>query len=286
MSSLSLATSDCELLSLLAARTWSDIRDGSLANIVVGEEAITDYLLLDLHRYSPRLSYLQKWNRHQEATRTGADWDWWFVRPDLSAGVGLRIQAKRLDFFTQRFQRMEHHNRTWRQIDLLQSSAATAGMHALYCLYLATDASPSSADSACGSYPVGAVRPGWPHDPLRLYGCSLAPPAVVRRQLDARDTSLQPLWQFLMPLSCLACCAAWGDNFLERVDAGAARLAGLGASVADEAQNVPTSGGSLITDAIPDEVAMMVRSEGTESSSYPPDVGATLVTVVESGEPA
>lgn len=62
---------ECELLRALAARTWSDIRDGARVDLVVSEESITDYLLLDLRRHSRRLSYLQKWGRWMRADVVG-----------------------------------------------------------------------------------------------------------------------------------------------------------------------------------------------------------------------
>lgn len=268
----------CDLLRSLSARTWSDVRDGAYADVVVGEESITDYLLLDLHRHARGLAYLQKWSRHQEGRRTGADWDWWFVRPDLSAGVGLRIQAKRLDFFTQRFEHFDHRNRTGRQIDMLEGSARAAGMHALYCLYLATEASPDDR-TACLSYAPDDPRRDWPGAPMSLYGCSLIATGAVRPQLDAGDHRLAPLWPDLLPLSCLTCCEGWGPDLLSRVDAAAGALAArVPNGTGDDGADVPRS---LITAELPPEVVAMVRSEGTERVLGPPDVGATLVTIVD-----
>jgi hypothetical protein len=276
--------SDCQLLRDLAARTWSDIRDGEMTGVAIGEESITDYLLLDLHRHSAHPSYLRKWSRWVEGRSTGADWDWWFVRPDLSAGVGLRIQAKRIDLASQTFNELGHKNQHGFQIDMLESSAATAGMHPLYCLYLASDRPPTTGRSACGSYLLGDSPDGWTGDPLHVYGCSVLGTRAAKSAIEAKDARLEPLWPFLLPWSCLVCCQGLGTDLIERVDAGARHVYGSpprgpGIELPALAFGDEPVSRSLITDNLPPEVLTLVRSEGTERVANPPDVGATLVTV-------
>ena len=59
----------------------------------VKEESITDWLLFDISE-NIKSVYYQAFTRHEEARKTGADWEWWFVFRDFA--MKLRIQAKKL----------------------------------------------------------------------------------------------------------------------------------------------------------------------------------------------
>ncbi len=173
--------------------------------IRVGEESITDRLLLDLSRSFPHPTHIVKWNRFEESRKTGADWDWWFVEPRSGRGVGLRIQAKRVDYYNERLTGLDAQNQNGPQRTMLQSSAAEAGVHPLYCFYLASEVARSGV-TACGSFASDQAPRGWPGPANALYGCSIVGPKVVESAIQMGDQSLNFFWPLLLPWSCLVCC--------------------------------------------------------------------------------
>lgn len=66
----------------------------------IGEDTITDILLLELSKKLPHEILTIKFSKGFEA-REGVDWEWWI----LSAGgiVGIRIQAKKLHYINGRY---------------------------------------------------------------------------------------------------------------------------------------------------------------------------------------
>jgi hypothetical protein len=251
----------CGLLRDLAARTWTQIEAGERIGVRVGEESITDLLLLDLATRFPYPTKVVKWNRHQEARRTGADWDWWFVDSKLRTGVGLRIQAKRIDYFNQRFSGFDAANPYGPQREMLRLSGEREGLHPVYCLYLASP-SPPVVPSLCPTPSTGNA----PHG-AAVFGCSLLGLGTIDRSLKVGDQSLLALWGDLLPWSCLACCEVMGSELITRVDGQAQRLA----ATADEKP------ASRITDNLPAEVLAVV--DGEIRPGLVPDLGATVVTV-------
>jgi hypothetical protein len=269
------ASLECDLLRRLAARTWGEIRNGEEVGIRVGEESITDRLLLDLSLAFP-LTKVIKWNRLQEGRTTGADWDWWFFDPAAGAGVGLRIQAKRVDYFNEEFNGLAASNQWGDQRTMLQSSAAAAGLHPLYCFYLASRV-PRAGRTLCGSHESGESPPGWPGPPEEIYGCSLVGPATVETAISTRDSSLNFFWRFLLPWACLFCCEGLRGSPMERVDFHARRLRARSAERGDSAPE------SLVTENLPPEVWAVLEREQTFAELAPPDVGATVITLLRSG---
>jgi len=52
----------------------------------VKEESLTDWLLFDVSQKISRITY-KSFPRHEEARRTGADWEWWFLFSSFSFTV-------------------------------------------------------------------------------------------------------------------------------------------------------------------------------------------------------
>jgi len=269
----------CEFMRSLAARTWGDIQDGERTGIRIGEESITDRLLLDIARAMPLPSAVTKWNRFEEARSTGADFDWWFVDPDGRIAVALRIQAKRIDYFNQEMPGLRAENRWGVQREMLRGSAFRDRRHPLYLFYLASP-SERSGVTECGSYASDHAPPGWAGRPNEIYGCSLLGLPAVEEALARKDFTLDFFWPLLLPWSCLFCCERLGGSLIQRVDRFA-RFLHRGPEDPDEGKTF----GSLITDDIPDEVWAVVNPEYQDGLASPPDVGATLVTLVPSGRP-
>jgi hypothetical protein len=267
----------CGLLQRLAARTWGEIRDGDERGIRVGEESITDRLLLDISRSLPLPTKVIKWNRYQEGNFTGADWDWWFVDLGRRQGVGLRIQAKRIEYFSERFDALGHENRLGPQIDLLKKSAAEAGLHPLYCLYLASGKQ-REGETRCGSYPSHQGPSNWTGSPAELYGCSLAGVVTVEIAILEREENLDFFWPFLLPWSCMLCCERMKGSMLERIDSQVGRMQSF---PYDRLPDLPES---RITAALPAEVWSVLEGGAVLDDVEPPQVGATMVTLVAEDE--
>jgi hypothetical protein len=248
--------------------------------IRVGEESITDRLLLDLARAFPHPTRIVKWNRIEEGRKTGADWDWWFVEPWSGRGVGLRVQAKRVDYFNGRMTGLDAQNRNGWQRAMLQLSAAEAGMHPLYCFYVASTV-PRSGATACGSFVSDEAPSAWAGS-NELYGCSIVGPEVVETAVQMGDQSLGFFWPLLLPWSCLACCEKIGGSLVDLADRQATRVGSMRADIEAAAIRSPEPR-SLITESLPPEVIAVAGGEGFDDVGMePPDVGATVVTLVRS----
>jgi hypothetical protein len=270
----------CELMRRLAARTWTDIQDGERTGIRIGEESITDRLLLDIARSMPLPSVVTKWNRFEEARLTGADFDWWFLEPDSGIGVALRIQAKRIDYFNQEFPGLKAGNRLGPQREMLKDSSLRAERHPLYLFYLASSSERTGA-TACGSHASNETPAGWAGGANELYGCSLTGIGAVEEAVKRGDLSLDFFWPLLLPWSCLICCQHLPGGLIRRVDWLAISLQ-AGAGDFREGQRGLRS---LVTDNIPDEVWAVVNPDYQDGLVPPPDIGATLVTLVPPQRP-
>ncbi len=171
----------------------SNVRRWISRQAAVGEESLTDWLLYEL---SDRLSWVHylKFNRHQEARSTGADWDWWFVGDGGS--LALRVQAKRLRFGEDCYKGLAHTNRHGLQIEKLIESSTSKNLMPMYALY----SSPSSDPSLlCGGRPAAAGQDGvFIAGAIELYNGFIT---KGRGKVEASE-----VLERSNPLSCLFCC--------------------------------------------------------------------------------
>jgi hypothetical protein len=171
----------------------------------VGEESITDWLLYNLSVHLPQLKY-KKFTRHEEARKTGADWEWWFV--DSNNALSLRIQAKKISKDKDNYNGLAHTNRYGLQIEKLIEDARRRNSLPFYSLYFAPNGSP-------------IVRCGGDPDAGRGHGTFLAGALELyskyikggRSKVDAIE-----LLKNSNPLSCLVCCRNYGPNMPDGVD--------------------------------------------------------------------
>lgn len=98
----------------------------------VKEESLTDWLLFDVSSKTPRIRYAT-FTRHQEARKTGADWEWWFLYP--SASFRWRIQAKKSDPVGDNYPALVYTNRYGLQIDKLIADAKTVNAVPAYVFF-------------------------------------------------------------------------------------------------------------------------------------------------------
>jgi hypothetical protein len=165
----------------------------------VGEESITDWLLYNLSLKVPTLKY-KKFTRHEEAKKTGADWEWWFV--DNYRALSLRVQAKRIMKDKDNYDGLAHTNRHGLQIEKLLDDARRKNSLPFYSLYHSPDGIPRvlcggmrDAGQGQGVFLAGAVN---------LYNAYIV---GGRSRVEAED-----LLSRSNPLHCLVCCQKVGPG--------------------------------------------------------------------------
>lgn len=177
-----------------SARTWDFLAEGARYKIVPGEETLTDINLIELKRKLPTLIYTEKFSRYREGRETAADWEWWVG--DRDNWLGLRLQAKRLDPYTQRYELFAANRKKALEQGEALTEAAVSGaerLYPVYCFYNTNCAAPTTAPCDPGQKDATA------------YGCTVAPAPVVN-QLVARGCShFSEFEPYSIPWSCLFC---------------------------------------------------------------------------------
>ena len=83
--------------------TWHFMKRGYNLGLLPGEETITDNLLIYLaHRHQKQLR-IYRLNKSEES-KYSADWEWWFHTPRTGTWLGMRVQAKKLNPGTLRYE--------------------------------------------------------------------------------------------------------------------------------------------------------------------------------------
>jgi hypothetical protein len=125
---LRLPGSDCKRLraSSVVVRNW--IMDQP----EVREESITDWLLYDLRRRIPHIRSVV-FNHSEEARKTGADWEWWFLFQDLN--VKMRVQAKKLRAGRNNYSSLAYTNAHGLQIEKLLEDSRANNSLPFYAFY-------------------------------------------------------------------------------------------------------------------------------------------------------
>lgn len=96
----------------------------------VKEESITDWLLYEISRKIPYVKYIS-FTRSDEARKTGADWEWWFVFD--KGNYRLRVQAKK--GADDNYPSIAYTNKYGLQIDKLLSDAEKNNAIPFYAFY-------------------------------------------------------------------------------------------------------------------------------------------------------
>lgn len=98
----------------------------------VKEESITDWLLFDISKKIPGI-YYKAFTRNEEARKTGADWEWWFVFREFA--MKLRIQAKKLKHSSDNYPSLAYTNKHGLQIEKLLNDSVVENFLPLYAFY-------------------------------------------------------------------------------------------------------------------------------------------------------
>ena len=60
--------------------TWNKLREARALDFQVGEESITDFVVLNIKKWGVGKISIDTFTRHAESLN-GADWEWWFTGP-------------------------------------------------------------------------------------------------------------------------------------------------------------------------------------------------------------
>jgi len=192
----------CDDFIIQAKQVWNWLKTSMKTGIIISEESITDFVLLELQYRHPYEIITQKYTKRQES-QTGCDWEWWFT-----SGVnwlGLRIQAKKLDSNNLEYPELDKVNKYGRQVDLLISNALQSQPKRvpLYVFYNYWDNSKYTLASwNCGTYPRD----------VEMLGCGLVDALRIKNVLNTGSKLLKDIAPSMYPWSCLVCCLGYSRN--------------------------------------------------------------------------
>lgn len=210
----------CAITELLSAEVGAWIRNQPS----VGEESLTDWLLYRLSTSVTWIRYVP-FNRYEEGTATGADWEWWLVGD--SGSLGIRVQAKNLAGVDDVYPLLAYANRRGLQIEMLLEAAAHNNLLPLFAFY---HADPPVGTTLC---PGSSSHPR--ADGVFLAdaeGCYVEYVKPGRRRVDPIE-----VLGHSCRLACLFCCGATSDASTLRLDdmlgyiRGSLRVADPGAAL-------------------------------------------------------
>ena len=194
----------CGVVQKKSSWIWNTLRTARLHESKVGEESITDFLVLELKKAAKDAYYINSFTRPQEKI-SGADWELWFTGQS-GAWIGLRVQAKVISLAGTRFPQLHYKQKDGtHQIDRLISDAQKHNAVPLYCLYC--------------SWPTGSVgKLQWPcgsvKKNVRLFGASILSVAAVKSLKASNDDSLKSVAKCMSPFHCIFCCQGYGGSDL------------------------------------------------------------------------
>jgi len=154
----------------------------------VKEESLTDWLLFNVSEKIPAITY-RSFSRHDEAHKTGADWEWWFLFPSFC--FVMRIQAKKLHPSDDNYLGIAHTNRYGLQIEKLLRDASKCNFMPFYAFYTAENA---NVMCRMKRNDEGVLLAG----ANKIYDEIITPP---RKLITPND-----VLKFTVALSCLLCC--------------------------------------------------------------------------------
>ena len=231
------------------------------AQVEVKEESITDSYLYRLAQAISTVRYLS-FSRWDEARRTGADWEWWFIMPKRA--LRLRVQAKKLRARARIRADLGRRNKHGGQLAMLLACARRENAIPVYALY----SSDTVTQTACGLASVGI-------------GAFIVNARTVHALLKAPGRIDESrLINISRAAACLPCCVLQSGKATGSID-----VAGW-----LDSQNAPRGDSSSVADegwhdVIPDYVSRLIgmspvrgHSQGQWESEAPDDVGA-IVTV-------
>lgn len=194
---------------------WNKLREARTYGYQVGEESITDFLVLNIKKWGQGKIVVDTFTRHKESVN-GSDWEWWFTGPGRK-WLGMRVQAKVLNLESEKYEHLHHSNKNGKQVDLLVNDARKYDLIPLYCMYTNWKLSDYKASWKCQTY-----KPS-----VRHFGTAILSPDVVRSLQKSNDTHLKSIIRHLRPMHCIFCCSGFATGELPERALGWLRGAGL-----------------------------------------------------------
>ncbi|MFN6570864.1 DUF6615 family protein [Dendronalium sp. ChiSLP03b] len=195
----------CDTFRNLALRSWDLLSKGRSVGIQLGEESLTDLNLLELKIRHQSEIYSQTFTKSEES-QNGSDWEWWFTGTS-GKWIGFRVQAKIIEFKSDKFKHLHYKSKSDYQSNILIRSALDnkygVKLIPLYCLYT--------------NY---ASVTDWKYHKnyhfQESYGCSLisAFAVVYHRIMDIKKTRIKYLLPYINPWHELVCSHGYEDKDL------------------------------------------------------------------------
>ena len=185
----------CQSLNALAYETWVHMDYGFNRGYGRPDERyFTDHHMIELARLHEAEVKTVKIDQNREA-QTGADFEWWLG--DGASYLSMRVQAKKLDLHTGRYEGLARADRATgkRQVDVLITTSRAERFLPLYLLY------------------NGPVRSSWPADRCEsgqisqeLRGCTVSLASNIRDCIDQSRIDVGAIAPQSWPWQCLCCC--------------------------------------------------------------------------------
>lgn len=176
-----------------ACWVWDNLRSARNNHYQIGEESITDFLILQLHSLKKIGLTVKSFNKYEES-KIGADWEIWLIGSD-GKWIGLTLQAKVLKLTSDEFRYIDHKNSNGRQIDLLMKRANKIGSIPLYAFYTQWK------NGLSGYEHNNCLSPS----AFRHFGLSVVPANIIKNHFFKPVVKLKDIISHLIPIQCLFC---------------------------------------------------------------------------------
>lgn len=202
----------CQSFINAAKFSWDTLGRGARCHLSIGEETITDMILLRLAHGHPREIAIHKYARQEEA-KSGADWEWWFLGP--STAFGMRVQAKRLHCVGQEYESLRDQEQLTRLIDKAKAAPRRWPAVCFYNHWAVRHANNSVRSLSRGTKPISR------------WGCAIAPATRIEcclsKQPGKIGRSLHTVLPWCKPWDILVCGGAHANtNTADKVAVAAA----------------------------------------------------------------
>lgn len=95
-----------KIIKKISQRIWNLLRQEKITRSTVRETTLTDIIFSELINHSNN-SILAK-QREKEESKNGADMEWWIWSRSSRKAISFRIQAKKLDYKTSSYLKLDH----------------------------------------------------------------------------------------------------------------------------------------------------------------------------------
>lgn len=189
----------CETFRALAFQTYDRLGKGRTVGHQSMEETFTDLNILELKVRHSQHIHSRTFTKHEEG-ENGADWEWWLTNSTRTTWLGLRVQAKVLNFETNKFLHLHYRKDKSKpyQLSKLKRHSTADGMVPLYCLYSHIPRSiiPSGMESSLLDYT------------METWGCAIASlPHIEKLQKSKELNGWCDVLAGAIPWHHLVCCA-------------------------------------------------------------------------------